>query len=93
MQSLFDILLILLQLLWFFVLVQVIMSWLVNFEVLNLRQPLVYQIWSGLNRLLEPIYRPIRNVLPPMGGLDLAPLLVFIGIIIARTILQNNYPG
>lgn len=92
MQSIFDILLFLLDVLWFFVLVQVILSWLVNFEVLNLRQPLVYQIWSGLNRLLEPLYRPIRNILPPMGGLDLAPLLVFIGIIIAQTVLRNNYP-
>lgn len=92
MQSLFDILLILLDVLWFLVLAQVILSWLVNFEVLNLRQPLVYQIWSGLNRLLEPLYRPIRNVLPPMGGLDLAPLLVFVAIIIAQTVLRNNYP-
>lgn len=93
MQSVFDILLFLLDVLWFFVLAQVILSWLVNFEVLNLRQPLVYQIWSGLNRLLEPIYRPIRNILPPMGGLDLAPLLVFIGIVIVRMVLINNSPG
>ena len=66
------------------------MSWLINFQVLNLRQPLVAQIWDGLNRLLEPIYAPVRRMLPNTGALDLAPLVVFIGIIIARDILIPN---
>ena len=44
------------------ILAHVIMSWLINFKVLNLRQPLVAQIWDGLNRLLEPIYRPVRRL-------------------------------
>ena len=70
--------------------VHIIMSWLINFQVLNLRQPLVAQIWDGLNRLLEPIYSPIRRRLPDMGGLDLAPLIVFIAIIIAQRALANN---
>lgn len=90
MQSIFQILMLLLNIAYFFVLAHVIMSWLINFQVLNVRQPLVAQIWYGLNRLLEPIYTPIRRMLPPMGGLDLAPLVVFIGIIIVRIILMNN---
>ena len=64
--------------------VHIIMSWLINFQVLNLRQPLVFQIWSGLNRLLEPIYEPVRRILPDTRPLDLAPLVVFIGIVILR---------
>ncbi|MEM8872436.1 MAG: YggT family protein, partial [Pseudomonadota bacterium] len=51
---------------------------------------LVYQIWSGLNRALEPLYRPIRNILPPMGGLDLAPLVLIVAIYAVRVILINN---
>jgi YggT family protein len=66
------------------------MSWLINFGVLNLRQPIVGQIWDGLNRLLEPVYSPIRRALPNLGGLDLAPLVVFIGIYALRIILTNN---
>ncbi len=58
MVSLLQILLMILNLLYFVVIAHVIMSWLINFQVLNLRQPLVYQIWDGLNRLLEPIYQP-----------------------------------
>ena len=64
MQSLFEILMLLLNVLWFFIIAHVIMSWLINFQVLNLRQPIVGQIWDGLNRILEPIYGPIRNALP-----------------------------
>ncbi|MEO0913526.1 MAG: YggT family protein [Pseudomonadota bacterium] len=90
MGSLLQILLLVLDVVWFFVLAQVIMSWLVQFEVLNLRQPIIYQIWSTLQRLLEPLYAPIRRVLPPMSGIDLAPLVLIIGIYALRIILVNN---
>ncbi|ETX27674.1 YggT family protein [Roseivivax isoporae] len=90
MQSLFQILMLILDVVWFFIIAHVIMSWLINFQVLNLRQPLVAQIWDGLNRLLEPLYRPLRRILPPMGGLDLAPLVALIAIYALRIILANN---
>ena len=90
MTSLYQILMMILQIAQFLILAQVIMSWLVNFQVLNIRQPLVRQIWDGLNRLLEPLYAPVRRVLPPMGGLDLAPLAVLIAIYALQIVLRNN---
>jgi YggT family protein len=90
MQSLFQILMLILDVVWFFVIAHVIMSWLINFQVLNLRQQFVAQIWYGLNRLLEPLYQPIRGILPNMGGIDLAPLVVLIGVYALRIILMNN---
>ncbi len=90
MTSLYQILMMILQVAQFLILAQVIMSWLVNFQVLNIRQPLVRQIWDGLNRLLEPLYAPVRRILPPMGGLDLAPLVVLIAIYALQIILRNN---
>jgi len=90
MTSLYQILSFALDILWFFILAHVVMSWLVSFQVLNIRQPLVAQIWYGLERVLEPIYRPIRRMLPPMGGLDLAPLVLIFGVFALRTILFNN---
>lgn len=90
MQSLYQIIMLLLDIAWFFVIAHVIMSWLINFQVLNLRQPLVANIWYGINRLLEPVYAKIRTILPPMGGLDLAPLVALIGLMIIRIVLQNN---
>lgn len=91
MATIIQVLLFILDIAWFLVLAQVILSWLVNFEVLNLRQPLVYQIWSGLNRVLEPIYAPIRRILPNMGGIDLSPIVVIVAIYALQRILINNY--
>lgn len=73
------------------VIIQVIMSWLISFNVVNLYQPLVRQIWDGLERLTEPMYRPIRQFLPNLGGLDLSPLIVliivyFLQVLIARDV-------
>ena len=87
MITILKILSLLLDVAFFIMLVHIITSWLINFNVLNLRQPIVAQIWDGLNRLLEPIYAPIRRMLPNTGALDLAPLVLFIGIIICQRIL------
>ncbi|KIC18563.1 MULTISPECIES: YggT family protein [unclassified Leisingera] len=90
MVSLFQILMLILDVVWFFIIAHVIMSWLINFQVLNLHQQLVGQIWYGLNRILEPLYAPVRRILPNMGGIDLAPLAVLIGVYALRIILVNN---
>lgn len=90
MTSILQILLLILDIAQFIILAHIIMSWLINFQVLNLRQPLVAQLWDGLNRLLEPIYSRVRRVLPVMGGLDLAPLVVLVGVYALRIVLINN---
>ncbi|MEM8577527.1 MAG: YggT family protein [Pseudomonadota bacterium] len=90
MQSLFQIIMLLLNVAYFIIIVHVIMSWLINFQVLSLYNSVVAQIWDGLNRLLEPLYSRIRRFLPPMAGIDLAPLVAFLGIAILRIILINN---
>ena len=84
MMAIYGPLQLILSVVYFIMIAHIIMSWLINFQVLNTRQPLVYQIWSGLNQLLEPIYRPIRNILPNTGGLDLAPLVALIIVISLR---------
>ncbi|QBY02127.1 YggT family protein [Rhodophyticola sp. CCM32] len=90
MTSLFQILMLLINVAFYIVIVHVIMSWLINFGVLNMHQPIVAQIWDGLNRLLAPIYNPIRRMLPNMGSLDLAPLVVILGLYALQIILSNN---
>jgi YggT family protein len=90
MTSLYQILMLILDVAVFIILAHVIMSWLINFQVLNIRQPLVSQIWNALNRTLEPLYSPVRRMLPAMGGLDLAPLIVLIAIYALQIILRNN---
>ena len=90
MLSLFQILMLILDIVWFFVIAHVIMSWLISFQVLNLHQQFVAQVWQMLNRIHEPLYSPIRRILPAMSGFDLAPLVVLIGVYALRIILANN---
>ena len=81
MIILYDALQLILGVAYFIIIAHVIMSWLINFQVLNLHQPLVSQIWYGISRLLEPMYARIRAFLPDTGGLDLAPLLALLAVI------------
>ncbi|MBK5933520.1 YggT family protein [Rhodovulum imhoffii] len=90
MTSLFQIILLVLDVAWFIIIVHIIMSWLISFQVLNLHQPVVAQIWGGVSRVLAPIYDPVRRLLPDTGGLDLAPLIVLLGIYALRIIIANN---
>ena len=84
MMAIYGPLRLILDIAFFIMIVHIIMSWLINFQVLNLRQPMVAQIWQGINRLLEPIYQPLRRVLPNTNPLDLAPLVDFVIIISLR---------
>ena len=90
MQSLFQILMLLLDIVWFFIIAHVIMSWLINFQVLNLHQPFVAQVWHMLNRVLDPIYSRIRQFIPAISGIDLAPLVALVAVYALRIILINN---
>jgi len=90
MTSLYQILMLILDIAQFIIIAHIIMSWLINFQVLNLGQPLVASIWDGLNRLLEPLYSRVRQILPNLGGLDLAPLVVLLAVFALRIVLTNN---
>ena len=84
MMAIYGPLRLILDIAFFIMIVHIIMSWLINFQVLNLHQPMVAQIWQGINRLLEPIYQPLRRLLPNTNPLDLAPLVAFVIIISLR---------
>jgi YggT family protein len=90
MVSILQILLMLLSIAQFVIFAHIIMSWLINFQVLNLRQPLVAQLWYGLNRLLEPVYSRLRQILPDLGGIDLAPLVALLIVYALRILIVNN---
>jgi len=90
MQSVFEILLMLIGVARFFIFAHFIMSWLISFDVLNVRQPLVGQIWYTLQRILEPLYTPIRRFMPNLGGIDLSPIVALLALEAIRIILINN---
>ncbi len=75
---------------WWIIIVQFIMSWLISFDVVNTRNPAVSQIWYILNRITAPVYRPIRRILPDMGGLDFSPMVVLFGLFALQVVVNNN---
>lgn len=90
MASLLEILLMIVGVARLFIIAHFIMSWLIQFQVLNIRQPAIAQIWYGLNRLLEPVYGPIRRLLPQMGGIDLSPLVALLALEAVRIVLTRQ---
>ncbi len=93
MLAIYELLQLILGVVYVIMIVHIIMSWLISFQVLNMRQPIVGQIWLGLNKLLEPIYRPIRRILPDTHPLDLAPLVAFVALIAVRSIILPTMFG
>ncbi|WP_156416605.1 MULTISPECIES: YggT family protein [unclassified Sphingopyxis] len=81
---LLDIVMILLNILWWIIIVQAVMSWLIAFNVINTHNDFVGQLWHVLDRITEPLYRPFRRIMPDFGGLDLTPMLVLILLIIMQ---------
>ena len=75
---------IILTVLWWFIIAQAVMSWLIAFNVINTHNDFVNQLWTVLDRITEPLYRPFRRVMPDFGGLDLTPMVVLILLIILQ---------
>jgi YggT family protein len=89
MKPLIEVLIILLDFYWYIVIAAVIVSWLIAFNVINTRHQAVGMITDMLYRVTEPVFRPIRNLLPNLGGLDLSPLLVLLIIYVLRAWLHD----
>ena len=70
--------------------VQVVLSWLVVFNVINTHNDFVRQFLRALDTITEPIYRPIRKVLPDFGGIDFSPLVVLLVIQLLRIVLSDT---
>ncbi len=78
-----------LNIVWWIFLIMIIMSWLISFNVINTRNQFVASVWRVLNQITEPILKPIRRLIPPVGGLDLSPLIVFVIIFFLQNVISN----
>jgi YggT family protein len=78
LHALFSIAHLLLDVLWWIIIIQAVLSWLLAFNVLNTSSQGVRSFAVALDRLTAPLYRPIRRLLPDFGGLDFSPLVVLI---------------
>ena len=88
-NAVFDILILLLSVLWWVIIIQVILSWLFVFKVLNTSSQGVRTFAGALERITAPIYRPIRKILPDFGGIDFSPVVVLLGIMVIQRLLAG----
>jgi YggT family protein len=95
MALLLTALLYILNIVWWIIVIQAILSWLVAFNVINTYNDAVRSIFVALDRLTTPLYRPIRRILPDLGALDLSPLVVLliIGLLDKLIKTQLMYQG
>ena len=74
----------------FAVFISVILTWLVQFKVVNTSNQLVYMVGDFLFRITEPLLKRIRSVVPAIGGIDLSPLVLLLVLFFVRSLIQNN---
>jgi YggT family protein len=79
----------LLDILWWIIIGQVILSWLIAFNVINTSSGGVRAFLVALDRLTAPLYRPIRRLLPDFGGIDFSPLVILILIQVIKKLLAG----
>jgi YggT family protein len=71
----------------FIIILQVIISWLVIFGVINLNHPQAKNLTALIKKLTDPVYKPVQKYIPPIGGIDLTPLIVIMGLSILRSLV------
>ena len=94
MRALLDVILLILQIYIWLLIAAAVLSWLVAFNVVNTRNQVVAMLGDFLYRITEPVLRPIRSVLPSLGGIDISPvILILIIFFIQNVIIRYIYPN
>ena len=73
------------------VIAAVIFSWLIGFNVINAHNPFVRSLWQALLAVTEPLLKPIRRFLPDLGGLDISPIVLLLGIVFVQFVVIRGW--
>ena len=87
MRALLNVILLALQLYTYLIIASAILSWLVAFNVVNTRNDFVRSVWNFLDAVTQPVLRPIRNILPNLGGVDISPIILILLIIFIQNLI------
>ena len=82
------------QLIWIYIWILVasaVLSWLVAFNVVNTRNDIVRNVGYFLYRITDPALRPIRNVMPNLGGIDISPIILIVGLMFLERLIYWVY--
>lgn len=73
------------------VIAAVVMSWLIGFNVINSHNPFVRSLWQAITAMTEPLLKPIRRLMPDLGGLDLSPVILLLACLFVRWIVISEW--
>ena len=93
MNALIMVLDLVLNLLFMVLFVYVVLSWLLQFGIINMYHPFVRTIWEVCRSVVDPVLAPFRKVLPRLGGVDLSPIALILVIYFLRSFIQYDLPG
>lgn len=71
------------------IIISAVLSWLIAFNILNTSNQVVYTIVDFLYRITEPVLRPLRKIIPNLGGIDISPIILILGLIFLQMVLGN----
>ncbi len=86
-----EILLFLLNICFWIIIIQVVLSWLITFEVINIRNPQAANFVRLIDRITAPVYKPLRKIVPPIAGIDLTPIIVIFAIYLLKHIVVSIF--
>ena len=84
-------LLLVLEVYFWIIIASVVISWLIAFDVVNIKNQQARNLMDLLYRATEPVYRPIRKYIPPIAGIDITPIIVIIGLSILQNIVMSLF--
>jgi YggT family protein len=94
MRAVLDVVMLALQLYVYLLIASAVLSWLIAFNVVNTRNQFVSTVWDFLYRITEPALRPIRNMLPNLGGIDVSPIILLLLIFFIQSVITRYiYPN
>ncbi len=94
MRAVLDVVMLALNLYVWILIVSAVLSWLIAFNVVNTRNQFVSTVWDFLHRITEPALRPIRNLLPNLGGIDISPIILLLLIFFIQSVITRYiYPN
>jgi YggT family protein len=91
MYALGQLILLLLDVFLWIIILQVILSWLIMFEVVNIRNPRAANFIRLTDRITDPVFRPLRKVVPPIAGIDITPIIVVFAIYLLESLVRSIF--
>lgn len=90
-EAIGSVLMLLLEAFFWVIIVQVVLSWLITFEVINIRNPRAANFVRLVDRITAPVYTPLRKFIPPIAGIDITPIIIIFAIQLLKNLVASVF--